>query len=74
MTFKIFKGFPPDSEGPIAELNVSHDGVLDIPVEIRRDRGELRITIFSRQDGVAWDYPLGEFLEAVQKAAEVLGD
>ncbi len=74
VTFKIFKGFPPDSEGPIAELNVNHDGVVDIPAEIRHERGELRIAIFGRKDGFALDYPLDEFLEAIRKAVEILVD
>ncbi len=74
MAFEIFKAFPPDREGPVAELNVRHDGLVDIPVEIRREKGELRIAIFARKSGVAWDYPLAEFLEAVQKAVESLGE
>ncbi len=74
MTFEIFKAFPPDREGPVAELNVRHDGLVDIPAEIRREEGKLRIAIFAQRSGVAWDYPLDEFLVAVQEAVEVLGD
>jgi hypothetical protein len=74
MAFEIFKAFPPDREGPVAELNVRHEGLVDIPAEIRREKGELRIALFGRTSGVAWDYPLAEFLEAIQRGVAVLGD
>jgi hypothetical protein len=73
MKFEIFKAFPPDRDDPIVELNVRHDGVVDIPAEISRESGELRITLFAREGGVPWDYPLDAFIEAVQRAVEVLG-
>jgi hypothetical protein len=72
MTLEIFKAFPPDSEGPVAQISVHHDGVVDIPAEIRRDNGELRITMFAREGGVAWDYPLADFLAVVHKGVEAL--
>jgi hypothetical protein len=74
VTFKISKGFPPDRESPIAELTVSHDGVVDIPAEIYRENGEVRIALFGRQDGTAFEYPLAEWIEAINSAVEVLGD
>lgn len=72
MTFEISKGFPPDRESPIAELCIRHDGEVDIPAEISRENGELRIFLFGRQGGVAWDYPLEDWLRAIQRAVEVL--
>lgn len=72
MSFEIFKAFPPDRESAVAELNVQHDGIVDIPAEVFREGGELRINIFGREGGVAWQYPLEEWLEALQRAVDVL--
>ena len=74
MKFEIFKSFPPDRESAVAELNVRHDGVVDIPAEIYRESGELKITIFGRKSGLAWEYPLDDWVDAVHKAVEALGD
>ena len=74
MIFEISKGFPPDRESPIAELCVRHDGVVDIPAEVYRENGELTISIFGRKDGVALEYPLHDWLDAIQRAVEVLGE
>jgi len=74
VTFEIFKAFPPDRESAVAELNVRHGGFVDIPAEIYWDEGELRITLFSPKGGAAWEYPLRELLEAIQKGVEALGD
>ena len=74
MTFEIFEMFPPDRESPVAELNVRHGAVVDVPAEVYRENGELKITIFGREGGVAWEYPLAEWVEAVRKAAEALGE
>lgn len=73
MVLEIFKVFPPDRDGPVAQITVSHDGVLDIPAEIRRYDGELRIAMFAREGGVAWDYPLADFLAVLHKGVAALG-
>ena len=49
VTFRIFKAFPPDLPGPVAQLTVSHDGIVDIPAEINRDTGDLKMIIFARR-------------------------
>lgn len=74
MTFEIFKAFPPDRDGPVAEINVRHEGLVDVPAEVYRENGELRIAIFGREGGVAWNYSLDEWVQAVQRAVEVVGD
>ena len=51
---EIFEAFPPGRETKVAELNDLHDGLVDVPAEVYRESGELRITIFGRQGGVAW--------------------
>jgi len=73
MTFEIFKAFPPDRGSAVAELNVRHDGVVDIPAEVYRDNEEPRITIFAREGGAAWDYPVSEWIEAIERAVQALG-
>lgn len=74
MTFEISKVFPPDRESAVAELNVRHDGGVDIPADVYRENGELRISIFGREGRVAWEYPLDDWLRAIERAVEVLGD
>ena len=73
MAFEIFKVFPPDRDSPAAELNVRHDGIVDIPAEVSRSNGVLTLTIFQPEGGVAWTYPLDEWTEAVQHAVDALG-
>jgi hypothetical protein len=73
MAIEIFKAFPPDQDHPIAELQVRHDGIVDIPAEVSGTPGNLKITLFGRNDGVAWKYPLNEFLGAIARAVDVLG-
>ena len=72
MTFEIFKTFPPDRESAVAQLNIRHDAVVDIPAEVYREGGELRISLFARESGVAWDYPLNDWIDAIQRAVQVL--
>ncbi len=72
MTLEIFKGYPPDNEFPIAEINDLSDGATEIPAVVDRESGELRIKIYERTGGVAWEYPLDEWIEALQKAAKTL--
>jgi hypothetical protein len=72
MTFEFCKAFPPDRESAVVELNVRNDGRVDIPAEVRREEGQLRIAIFGKEEGVAWDYPLQEWIDALTRAAEIL--
>ncbi len=46
MSFELFKAFPPDRDKPVVELHVRHAGKVDIPAEISREHGELRIALF----------------------------
>jgi hypothetical protein len=73
MTFEVFKGFPPDREGPVAEICFRHDGMVDISAEISRENGNLSIRLFSREGGVAWEYPLADFLAVVREGVDALG-
>jgi hypothetical protein len=74
LTFKISKAFPPDRDDAVAELLAFHDDGVDAPANIYRQNGELRITIFGAKGDVAWEYPLDEWTEAIQRAIDVLGD
>jgi hypothetical protein len=73
MMLEVFKAFPPDSEGPMAQINLRHDGFVDIPAEIRRENGDLIIRLVARAGGAAWEYPLADFLAVVDKAVDALG-
>jgi hypothetical protein len=72
VTFEIFVAYPPDRQTKVAQLSVRHDGMVDIPAEVDREGGELKITIFGRQGGVAWEYPLADWVAAVERAVEAL--
>ncbi len=74
MTFELFKAFPPDRDSAVVELNVRSGGQVDIPAEVRREGGQLRIAIFGKQEGTVWDYPLEDWMTALTRAAEILGD
>lgn len=74
VVFEILKAYPPDRDGVVAELTVRHGGLIDIPAEIYREDGELKITLFGRETGPAWTYPLSEWVAAVNQAAEALHD
>ena len=72
--FQISKVFPPNRDSPVAELNVHHDGIVDIPAEIYRQDGVLKICLFARAEGVQWEYPLDDFVAAIEEGRAVLGD
>lgn len=74
MKFTICKMFPPDTESDVVELNVLHDGVVDIPAEISRKDGQLYITLFGREGGAAWVYQLDEWVQAINEAVKALED
>ena len=72
MTFEIFKAFPPDRHSPVVELHVPDDGMVSIPTVVYRENDELRIALFAPEGGVAWDYPLDEWLTALHRAVDAL--
>ena len=74
MSFEFFKAFPPDHDGPVVEVNVRRAGQVEIPAEIRREPGGLRIRLFARSDGAAWDYDLEDLVDALRRAVKVLDD
>jgi hypothetical protein len=74
MTFKISKGFPPDEEWPIAEVLEEVDGGFNAPAIVRVEGVERRLLIYDRTGQVAWDYPLGAFVEALHRAESALAD
>ena len=74
MNFEIFKAYPPDQDAAVAQVTLRHDGFVDISAEVSRVDGELTITIFGREGGPSWEYPLADWIGAVQRAAEALGD
>lgn len=72
MTFEIFKAFPPDREGPVAELHATSGDEVEVPVQVfRRDDG-LHVAIFAANGDIAWEFPLGELLDGLQRAAKVM--
>jgi hypothetical protein len=64
---------PPHRATAVAEFHVLHDNILEIPAEIFRESGRLMIAIFSREGSISWEFPIADFLEAVQSGIEILG-
>ncbi len=74
MSFECFKGFPPDSDSAIVEIQVRNENGVEIPAEVRRDGDRLRIAIFANKAGAPWDYPVDDWLDAINRAIELLSD
>jgi hypothetical protein len=72
MTFKIFKGYPPDEEWPIAEVHEEVEGGLNTPAIVRIEGDQRRLVIYDRSGGVAWEYPFDAFVEALHQAKSSL--
>ena len=70
--FQIFVVYPPDREGRVAQLTVPHNGSIDIPTELYREDGQTLITLFSRDDGAAWTYPVADFIAGINAAVAVV--
>lgn len=70
--FQIAYIYPPDRDGRVIELNVRHEGSVDIPAEFYKEHGQTMITLFSPADGPAWTYPLADFVAAIDAAVAAL--
>jgi len=68
--FTIAYAYPPWREGRVIQLYISHDGSVDIPVEVYRDDGETVITLFSRPEGLT--YVAEDFVAAINAAVAAL--
>lgn len=73
MTINVGIAYPPHREEGVAEFHVMHGNVIDIPAELFRKDGRLMIGLYSKSDGLAWEYPLSDFLAAIASGMEVLG-
>jgi hypothetical protein len=65
---------PPQRRRALAEFHVRNGEDVEIPAEIYRDGGRLRICIHPRSEGQGWDYPLGEFVSAIGKGITIIDD
>lgn len=72
MTIHVGIAYPPHRDEGVAEFHVTHDGTIDVPAEIFRDSGRLMIGLYSRADGLAWEYPLSDFLAAIASGIGIL--
>ncbi|MFY9888587.1 MAG: hypothetical protein WAK71_09785 [Streptosporangiaceae bacterium] len=73
MVIQIAETAPPHREGIVAEFNVLNDGAVEIPAEVYSDGGRLKLTIYSRDGHVAWEFYLADFIQAVGNAMAVVG-
>jgi hypothetical protein len=72
MTIHVGIAYPHPPPGPIAEFHIAHDGVMDIPAELFGLDGRVMIGLYSRGDGIAWEYPVSDFLAAIGSGSRVL--
>lgn len=72
MTIHVGEAGPPHREQAVAEFHVAHDGLVDIPAELFSEDGKLMIALYGRTGGVAWEYPLSDFLAAIGKGMGIL--
>lgn len=72
VTFEFFKAYPPNRKGVVIEIHVTQGGAIDVPAEVFREGGQLRLTIFGREGGPSWEYPADEFVDAMRKAIDLL--
>jgi hypothetical protein len=74
LKFEVFEAFPPNEQGPVAELNVHHAGGIDIPMWVSRKDGVLQVTVWGSDGKREWEFPLDELLDGLRRAAEVLSE
>lgn len=70
----VGRASPPHRERSVAEFHVAHDGMIDIPAEIYRERGVLRISIYGKSGGESWNFPVADFLAAIGKGVAILDE
>jgi hypothetical protein len=72
VTIDVDRTSPPHRRRSVVELHVRHGRDIDVPAEIYRERGQLRIAIYAPSEGQAWDFPLGSFLSAIGRGVDLL--
>ena len=72
MSIEVDITFPPHREDRVAEFHVLHDQTVDIPAEIFRRSGQLTIAIYSKSDGISWEYPVADFLSAIAAGIAII--
>jgi hypothetical protein len=63
---------PPHRDQPVAEFHVRRGGTIEIPAELFRVGDRTWIALYSRAEGVAWEYPLDEFTQAIAEGIQLL--
>jgi hypothetical protein len=73
VTFELVKAYPPERDSAVAQLHARSGSGVQIPMEVFRERGGLRVSIFAADGSVLWDFPLEDVLTGLRHAAESLG-
>lgn len=71
--FQIVLASPPHRDDLVAQMHIEHDGGVAIPAEVFRADGRLTVAVYPVQGGDPWEFPLGEFIQAMGQAIERLG-
>jgi len=72
VNFEIFKSFPPGRDAPVAELHVGYEHSVEIPMQVDRQQGELRVTSLDADGAIAWQLPLEALIVALRRAADTV--
>jgi hypothetical protein len=71
--FEIAYVYPPDQDGRVIELFVKDNGGgVSIPADVFHEHGEVMITIFGREGGRDWTWPVADFVAAINDAVAAL--
>jgi hypothetical protein len=70
--FEFFKGFPSEFDTPVVDLLMPVEGGVEVPMRVCTREGQLRLLIYSPEGSVAWDYPLHDVSQGLERAADLL--
>ncbi len=72
MAIHVSTVYPPYHDARVAQFQVRSGDVINIPAEIFQTDGRVMISLFSPTDGLAWQYPVDEFVAAIEQGVAVV--
>jgi hypothetical protein len=72
MMIEVFKANPENRDSAVAEFHATRDGTVDIPAEVFRQDGKFMIALFAQTGGVQWEFPVSDFVEAIEAGKALL--
>jgi len=72
MSITVGPAGPPHRNGTVAEFRSYGESTVSIVAEMFVDNDRMMIGFYSREGGVAWDFELSSFLEAIGQGMAIL--